>query len=46
MVVDPETESIAVFREEELPQRFHNGDIVTLPGVLPGFKAPVKAFFE
>lgn len=46
MVIDPETESVAVFRDEELPIRFHNGDTVTLPDVLPGFSAPVKAFFE
>jgi Uma2 family endonuclease len=46
MVIDPEIESVAVFRDEELPIRFHNGDTVTIPDVLPGFAAPVKAFFE
>jgi Uma2 family endonuclease len=46
MVVDPSIESMGVFRADELPFRFHNGDTVTLPEVLPGFSAPVKAFFE
>jgi Uma2 family endonuclease len=46
MVVDPSIESIGVFRADELPFRFHNGDTVTLPDVLPGFSALVKAFFE
>ncbi|CAN5121732.1 Uma2 family endonuclease [soil metagenome] len=46
IIIDPETESLGVFRDEELPQRFHNGDTVTIPDVLPGFSAPVKAFFE
>jgi Uma2 family endonuclease len=46
MVLDPELESAGVFREEEFPIRFHNGDLVTLPDVLPGFSVPVKAFFE
>jgi Uma2 family endonuclease len=46
MVIDPETESLAVFRADELPIRFHNGDTVTIPDVLPGFAVPEKAFFE
>ena len=46
MIIDPDTESLALFRADELPIRFHNGDIVTIPDVLPGFEAPVKAFFE
>jgi Uma2 family endonuclease len=46
MVIDPESESIAVFRDDELPMRFHNGDKVVLPDVLPGFSVPAKAFFE
>lgn len=45
MVVDPETESVAVFRDDELPMRFSNGDAVKLPDVLPGFSVPVKQFF-
>lgn len=46
MIVDPAMESVAVYRDDEWPQQFHNGDKVTLPDVLPGFSAPVKAFFE
>jgi Uma2 family endonuclease len=46
LVVDPETSSVGVFRPNELPVRFHNGDVVTLPDVLPGFAVPVGRFFE
>jgi Uma2 family endonuclease len=46
LVLDPETESTGVFRLNELPVRFHNGDTVTLPDVLPGFAVPVAKFFE
>ncbi|MGL6097453.1 MAG: Uma2 family endonuclease [Fimbriiglobus sp.] len=46
VVLDPDTESAAVFRGDELPQRFHNGDEFTLPDILPGFAVPVKAFFD
>lgn len=45
LVLDPETESAGVFRPDELPHRFHNGDTVTLPDVLPGFAVPVGSFF-
>lgn len=46
VVLDPPTESAAVFRPDELPHRFHNGDTLTLPDVLPGFAVPVSQFFE
>jgi len=46
LVLDPPTESAAVFRPDELPQRLHNGDELTLPDVLPGFSVPVRKFFE
>ncbi len=46
LIVEPETASVGVFRSEELPQRFHNGDVLELPDVLPGFAVPVKQFFE
>jgi Uma2 family endonuclease len=45
VVLDPQTESAAVFRADELPQRFHNGDELALPDVLPGFAVPVRKFF-
>lgn len=46
MVVDPEEETATVFRHEEFHQTFHNGDVVELPDVLPGFAVPLKRFFE
>jgi Uma2 family endonuclease len=46
VVLDPQTDSGGVFRSDELPQRFHNGDTLTLPDVLPGFAVPVAKFFE
>lgn len=46
VVIDPETESLGVFRLNELPIRFHNGDVVVLPDILPGFAVPVAKFFE
>ena len=46
VILDPASESAAVFRADEFPQRFHNGDELTLPDVLPGFAVPVKRFFE
>lgn len=46
MVLDPETESAAVYRADEFPHRFHNGDLVVLPDILPGFSVPVAKFFE
>lgn len=46
VVLDPESESLAVYRENEFPIRMHNGDELTLPDVLPGFSVLVKKFFE
>lgn len=46
LVLDPETDSAGIFRPNELPHRYHNGDTVTLPDVLPGFAVPVGRFFE
>jgi Uma2 family endonuclease len=46
LVVDPETSSVGVFRPNELPVRFHNGDVVTLPEVSPAFAVPASKFFE
>jgi Uma2 family endonuclease len=46
LVIDPNTESVAVYRENEFPIRMNNGDELTLPDVLPGFAVRVKQFFE
>jgi Uma2 family endonuclease len=47
VVLDPTIEAAAVYRASDgFPQRFSNGDELTLPDVLPGFAVPVKKFFE
>ena len=46
VVLDPQTESASVHRQNELHQLVHNGDDLTLPDVLPGFRVPVRRFFE
>ncbi len=46
LTFDPDLGIATVFRDEDWPQRFHNGDILELPDVLPGFALPVKKFFE
>jgi len=45
-LIDPDLESLTVFRDDEFPQTFHNGDTVEFPDVLPGFAVPLKSFFE
>lgn len=45
LVLDPKLESAALFRQDEYPQRFHNGDELTIPEILPGFAVRVKEFF-
>lgn len=46
IILDPESESLALFSEDEFPIRMHNSDELTLPDVLPGFSLEVKKFFE
>ena len=46
MVVVPEDETATVYRLNEFHQTFHNGDVIELPDVLPGFAVPLKRFFE
>src|SRR5262249_14134668 len=47
VVLDPNIEAATVYRQtEDIPQRFSNGDELTLPDVLPGFSASVRRFFE
>ena len=45
LVVDPEQATGSVYRGSEIPQIFDNGDVLTIPDVLPGFAVPLKAFF-
>ncbi len=44
--LDPQTDTATVHRLNELPQRFSNGDLVTLPEVSPAFAVPASKFFE
>lgn len=46
LVLDPQTDTATVHRLNELPQRFNNGDVVTLPEVSPTFAVPASRFFE
>ena len=47
LVLDPAIEAVTIYREtEDIPQRFSNGDELTLPDLLPGFTVPVRKFFE
>ena len=47
VLLDPAIEAATVYREtEDIPQRFSNGDELTLPDVLPGFSVAVRKFFE
>jgi Uma2 family endonuclease len=46
IVLDTPTEAAAVYRQDELPQTFCKGDVLTVPDVLPGFSVPVLRLFE
>lgn len=41
VVVDPDSESVCVYRDAQAPQVFGRADTLTLPDVLPGFAVPV-----
>ncbi len=45
-VVDLIRRSATVYRSEPEPQRFGEGDELTLPDVLPGLAVPVRRLFE
>ena len=45
-VVDPETESVAVYFGDELPRRLTSEEELTLPEGLPGFTVTSRQFFE
>jgi Uma2 family endonuclease len=45
-VVDPETESVAVYLDNELPRRHTAEEELTLAEVLPGLAIPIRQFFE
>jgi hypothetical protein len=45
-VLDPDTESVGVYPQNELPRRLTIDEELTLPEVFPDFRAPVRRFFE
>lgn len=46
VIVDPEGETVSVYRPKEFQQIFHNGDELILPDVLPGFALRIQKLFE
>jgi Uma2 family endonuclease len=46
IVLDPQTRSAQIYRDEGLPQTFGPDDTLTLPDVLPGFEMGVRRVFE
>lgn len=44
--LDPQTDTATVHRLNEVPQRFSNGDVLTLPEVSPAFAVPASKFFD
>jgi Uma2 family endonuclease len=46
LVLDPQTKSAQIYRDEGLPQTFGPDDTLTLPDVLPGFELVVRRVFE
>jgi Uma2 family endonuclease len=44
-VLDEVSETVHVYRAEELPQRLHGDDELKLPDILGDFAAPVQRFF-
>jgi Uma2 family endonuclease len=45
-VLDPRTESISVFTNDNPTKVLYKGDVLTLPDVLPGFELPIARIFE
>ncbi|HQR08420.1 MAG TPA: hypothetical protein PLN21_16445 [Gemmatales bacterium] len=43
---NPDRAAATVFREEELPQTFHNGDSLSVPEILPGFEVKLAKLFS
>lgn len=46
ILLDPERAAATVFRDEELPQTFHNGDSLSVPEILPGFEVKLAKLFS
>lgn len=45
-VVNPETTTVVIYRDNEDPQTFAADAELTIPDVLPGFRVVVRQFFE
>ncbi len=45
-VLDQRSETVQLFRNEELPQTLHNSDELHLPDVMGDFRVSVQRFFE
>lgn len=45
-VLDPETESVGVYTQEEFPRRLTADEELTLPEVFPDFRVAVRQLFE
>lgn len=45
-VLDPETETVRLYRDEEVESVLSGDEAVTFPDELPGFSVAAKAFFE
>lgn len=46
VVIDPNTETVSVYRNDGRQQILTTADTLTVPDILPGFAAPVARFFE
>ena len=42
ILIDPDEETVTVYRSQGEPIVFHNGDILTLPELFPGWELPVS----
>jgi Uma2 family endonuclease len=45
-IVDPVSETLQVYRVDELPRTLHGDDELTLPDILGDFRVKVQRFFE
>ena len=45
-VLDQMSETLQIYRPDELPRTLHGDDEFTLPDVLKGFRVVVRRFFE
>ena len=45
-VIDTNRHTATVYRDKKSPEHFTAADELTLPDILPGFRVPVRQFFE